>query len=1191
MKTILSRYITTVTLFFTCALANADDTEVFVNNTQNNVTPNLMFVLDLSGSMEFTPGGFPTLGVEKSRLEILQDSIASLLLDPELPPLNIGLASFQRDSGGTLSFPLAPKDADASTIDPAIPAGMTVSEVVSSIVANSEADGATPTVDQMHEVALYLRGEKPVMGSASFGSWDTTDNTYRGGWYRSSHPASYTGSVDYVPVGTPNSWTNTCNDYTGYAPGGDVNECLSVEAEGATLVCTTVTVDPDPGQTCNGGAGGSGTCDGSCGTRQVCVSGYDYTEPAACLNDPVSGGVWVTSTNSGEATQCCTSSDASGTECLGTTNYAASCSGPTQTQCNNYNNRNPNLGGTYQSCEYARVDNRVYTSPITQQCQKTAVVLLTDGDPSKNEVDRGETSGGSAQWPFRVRRMIADNDADTSNDRNDISCIDQSVAFGAGPGGYTSPNCLIELADFLHNNDQRPTIAGSTAEVYPIGFGLVGPVADATWGLLTDVATAGGGNAYVAGNQDELVEAFKNVVNSVSSSNQSFTSLSTSFNVSSLATANKTYMSMFEPNAKRSWEGNLKGYFLKDGELVDIQGNPATNAGGAGEVGFAAGAQSFWSAIPDGNAPTQGGFVSTLAPLSRKLYTITDPTQVSNVSLADGSHDLKGNNTNLTATLLGLPSSASAAQRTDTIDWLRSERIGDPLHAKPVIVDYGTSTGSVVYFMTNQGFLHAVNANQPVDPDGTTAGGDELFGFMPYELLGNSAAQAADTEGERIYGLDGQITVWKKDANRDGKIEGSDRVILFFNMRRGGNSYYALEVTNPNQPKLLWKISQGDTGFEALGQSWSRMTLARFEESGTTRDALVFGGGYDIQHDVLGTTRSPTGDLEGRGVYIVDALTGSLLMSIGNTVDFGKADGDMQYAMPADIRVIDSNGNGISDRLYAVDLGAQIWRVDIAEGSNLTAATSYTVNRLADFGTNAAGVADATTQRRFFYAPSVARYVRNNVLSYSISIGSGYRAHPLDTQVTDQVYALFDSNVATGAPTTTVSTVTLADMFDATSDLLSSADNVIAEAATNQLAGKPGWYITLETGEKVLSRVRVFRNRLLFNSFRPIGDGSTCGAVETANRFYALNAGNAIGLLPKYVNNQLIVGENSRGKDVADQTVILDEPVIISYHDAGVANQGSGDRPASSCSAVYAGNERQLNLCTPPVKVNWRRGQ
>ena len=46
-----------------------------------------------------------------------------------------------------------------------------------------------------------------------------------------------------------------------------------------------------------------------------------------------------------------------------------------------------------------------------------------------------------------------------------------------------------------------------------------------------------------------------------------------------------------------------------------------------------------------------------------------------------------------------------------------------------------------------------------------------------------------------------------KDGNGDGIINGSDKVWIFFGLRRGGSSYYAMDVSSPNSPSLMWHIN------------------------------------------------------------------------------------------------------------------------------------------------------------------------------------------------------------------------------------------------------------------------------------------------------------------------------------------------------------------------------------------------
>ena len=42
----------------------------------------------------------------------------------------------------------------------------------------------------------------------------------------------------------------------------------------------------------------------------------------------------------------------------------------------------------------------------------------------------------------------------------------------------------------------------------------------------------------------------------------------------------------------------------------------------------------------------------------------------------------------------------------------------------------------------------------------------------------------------------------------------------------------------------------------------------------------------------------------------------------------------MKYCIPGDITPIDVNGDGLIERLYAGDVGGEIWRFDIGDMSN-----------------------------------------------------------------------------------------------------------------------------------------------------------------------------------------------------------------------------------------------------------------
>lgn len=1020
----------------------ADDTEVYINPSTTPVTPNIMMILDLSGSMGWAPDGSGNPPAGGSRLDILKQSINSLLTNTELPEINIGLTTFAGSSAHGVQWPALGINDDATSYVAAIPSEgtgkPTVGDIVNRMVQASDDGGSTPSVDALYEVARYFRGEAENSGGVGgFGTWNTTTNTFTGAYDDSPNPISYS------------------------------------------------------------------------------------------LNGP----------------------------------------------------------------------NAIYNSPITDQCQNSAILFLTDGEPTRNTVDRGLATGQDL-----VRRMIA---TETGVGVGNLSCEDQSVAFGAAPGGSTSANCAIELVDFLNNYDQIPSVVGSTVTTNTIGFGLVGTSGARNWAYLQRVAAAGGGQAYLADDVTTLTASFNNVIDSLITGNQSFRNFSATFDVNTLSTGDRAYLSMFKPALKRAWTGNLKGYYLRPDGLYDITDVKATELDTDNQVSFKPTARSFWSTVVDGNTPQAGGIVGNLLAGARNIYVVTDPTEVANVDLNDGAHNLKSTNTNLTTTLMGMPAGSTAAERAALIASARSEKMGDPLHTRSEIVSYGGSTGNVLYIATNQGFLHAIDINRP-NAVGDVGGGNEIFAFMPNELIGNLHAQSQNSNtGGHIYGIDGPFTVWRQDLNSDGIINNSDKVFLYFGMRRGGSAYYAMDVTDPTDPKLMWKIDKSSTGFSKMGQSWSKMTLADIKQGNTTRKALVFAGGYDTDQDDIGVARSATGDDEGLGIYIVSAETGALYKSIGpddndgiNNNNFGirtSSFDDMKYSIPADVKLVDTNNNGIEDRIYFADMGGQVWRIDIAETGGWNSTGKFTGYKLADIGVDATGSATPASNRRFFYAPSVARFTHNSKFVFAISLGSGYRAHPLDNTISDKVVTLYDVDTATGVPGTTPdtvanpSTIDLSDLYNATSDILTNGTEAERTQAEQDLNAAKGWFISLEANEKVLSRTRLFRNRVLMTTFQPQASVNACDVGGTTNRLYVLSLGSAAGAFPIDSDNDGSLDTNVRSQEVADQALILDEPLVVTYHDPGNPNPQPGEdpEPPKTCAGVYGGAQQMLSICSSPVKVNW----
>ncbi len=70
-------------------------------------------------------------------------------------------------------------------------------------------------------------------------------------------------------------------------------------------------------------------------------------------------------------------------------------------------------------------------------------------------------------------------------------------------------------------------------------------------------------------------------------------------------------------------------------------------------------------------------------------------------------------------------------------------------------------------------------------------------------------------------------------------------------MRRGGDAYYAMDVTDPLSPSLKWQIDASTTGFSNLAQSWSKASLVTVNNAGTHERMLEFSGGYNAAKNLL----------------------------------------------------------------------------------------------------------------------------------------------------------------------------------------------------------------------------------------------------------------------------------------------------------------------------------------------------
>lgn len=1196
----------------------ADETEIYFTDKSGEVAPNVLFVIDASGSMSQVVTGDAS---SRTRLQVLKSSFEEVM-NTAPANLNVGLMHYANHGLGNdywwssikgVNFPISPIDekvqpliathqADDNLPNPA-DGNTVVREFLTDIVGRirippavpSEtgwtANGYTPIVDSLYEAARYFRGDSVAWGK----------DLPALGW--AAHPLTYDNAVScltYKQVlkdpSLPQSATNplmnpTCIENWGQCNGEILlNTCETINHN----VCCDDLANPNDGWVSTGGDG----------------SGY-------CVND----------------------------------NYT--CSDKVK-RCE------------HKVCEtYDMTATLSYKSPIKYSCQANYLVLMSDGKPEYPYFPGLKDENGTRYYPPSVKDLAID-DFDKTNmppgwdtyfnsliatnnsqikvaprlqDYLGITAAKGCDATSAAPQGFNSGRCGPELTRWLADTDHNTTLEGKQGvETYTVAFALGDEPAGTAY--LKDLATKEDG-AFTADNAEELAGAFKAILSSISKASSSFSSPTYSIDTNSmLAHSDDVYIPMFDRSTTAIWAGNLKKFARTvDGKIVGeplvrddknrvIDGAPVVNDkgefsnGGQDENGVSIGpADDLWGEA-SGSDVTTGGAASQLpVPDDRSLYTdvSTDANltaaknalSVSNTSdLTDGKllglpevpgekvkywlPDADGDGTSCLGyyydcagkryTVLGdyetkvgcitISSVAITCPATDyltdsaretLINFARGEiddpasddptvtiprqQMGDMLNSKPLIVDYGDGEERI-FAATNEGFLHSID----------TEDGEEQWAFMPKSLLPNikTFMENLPTK-EHVYGIDGPLTLWNYDKNFDGEIKATDgdKRVLFFGLRRGGMAYYALDITSPDNPVILWKKENTfgtDEGvLNSLGETWSKPTLAKMRIGSATsnevRNVVVFGAGYDASKDEEAVANRPSDEL-GRDVMIVDALTGEIHWSLQRDVyDSNPANNPIKHSIPGDIRVLDMDRNGTLDRLYFADTGGNVWRVDMDHDLRDSDPDMYNyddaiLTKIADLGTNGD---HGTDTRKFFYEPDTALLQHSGKTYMTISLGSGYRTHPLNTNTEDRFYVLMEPNVYNEPPAGFVA-LTNADLVNAKTGFTGVNDNLLTPPANTVYKG---WYYDFaHKGEKVLAPAVTFLNKVVFTTFAPVDEAGQepsddpCEIPPNSARAYVLDlfTGKAVADLDRKT------ATGTEGKDefvVAGFNEILDAAKII----------------------------------------------
>lgn len=473
-------------------------------------------------------------------------------------------------------------------------------------------------------------------------------------------------------------------------------------------------------------------------------------------------------------------------------------------------------------------------------------------------------------------------------------------------------------------------------------------------------------------------------------------------------------------------------------------------------------------------------------------------------------------------TLLTVTQQAIANSGTNLVNYLRGQRqyetftapetiapfrtrehvLGDPVNATPAFVsdpkfrfadavvptyqDYiiaQANRQSVLYIAANDGFLHALNGDT----------GDEMFAYVPRIIMPNMNKLATANWGAtHRFNVDGSPQVM------DAYYAGNWHTVLVAGLNSGGRGFYAMDVTDPSNPTVLWEICSDATLCAIvdtdIGLSFGNPVVTK----------RAFDGKW-----VVFLTSGLNNVSPGTGVgylYTLDLATGAILNKV--STGFGSVaspSGLNRMAGFAD----DFSFDNTAKFLYAGDLWGNVWKFD-------TSTATPTVMKLAQLF-DAAGRPQSITTRPELTSingnPVVyvgtGRYIGTNDLPDPATL-----TPPQPFAYNNSLYAIKDRGVTyPNFRTGTVVVNTLNDL----GTTRTTTNNVV------NWTTQDGWYIDFNPGgtspgERMNLDPQLVQGTLLVTTNVPSNTACTVGGDSwiyqfdyKSGTFVATSAGNVAG--------------------------------------------------------------------------------
>ncbi|MGH8283503.1 MAG: pilus assembly protein [Gammaproteobacteria bacterium] len=729
-------------------------------------------------------------------------------------------------------------------------------------------------------------------------------------------------------------------------------------------------------------------------------------------------------------------------------------------------------------------------APITQACQKNFTIIFTDGyadygypsspsPPANTNVDGGMGS----PYADNVSGNLGDVAAYyyTQNLRTDLLPTGEVTP---DPGCPATPPSPLDCNTNLHMDTYGVTLVQqgliwnvnipSTTDPYanPPTWPVSSAYANRSPTGIDDLwhATVDGhGEMLAAQTPQKIATALQAVLNSIAARTSSATAVAA--NSTSLNTNTNVYQASFQTG---NWTGDLVAY------KVDASGNvlfssPQWDAQTLLDARTAASRViATWDPSGDKGVPFEWTNIS--AAQQAEL-------QPSDTLGSDRLNYLRGDKTN------EQPSGDDFRPRThilgDIVDSapLYIAAPDGPYTADPSYVSFETAQANrapVVYVGANDGMLHAFNA-----PTGT-GGGQELFAFVPNGVFANLINLTQYPYTHHFY-VDGSPTA--------GDVKFADNTwhtLLVDGLNAGGNSIYALDVTNPasltSETALALKV-QWEFTDSTLGLTYSRPFIAQTNDTSSTNAnpngfLVFFGSGYDNSdgNDYLYALNPETGNLVDK-INLCAAVTGACNSSLANGLSSVTA-------------VNGGGGLGVpATTVYAGDLQGNLWKVDISDPNP----ANWVVSVLFQARDPSNNPQPITTTPLVSLNPNFPR-----LSGPLVFFGTGQLLGTPDltnTQI-QSFYAVWDNGSVLSPPLNRTSSKMVQQTLTDTT-ISGVAVRTVSNQPVDYAGGKRGWFMDLgkgvtgysanEIGERVITDPRLENGRVVFTTYTPSSNVCTAG--------------------------------------------------------------------------------------------------